>query len=69
MAKTKVRVLYPTAFTAAGVEVYTQKDGRDLQLEEVEIEAALADQLVKTGYAEEVKAKLAEKASTKKASS
>ena len=48
MAKVKVRVLYPSAFAAIGVDT-TGKD-------EVSIEEAEAEQLVAVGYAELVKA-------------
>jgi len=55
MAKVKVTVLFPQAFTAAGVEVYKQKDGRDVQLDQVEVDSALAESLVAAGYAEKSK--------------
>ena len=49
MAKVKVRVLYPTAFIALGIEV----EGS----EEVAIEEADANTLIGNGWAELVKAK------------
>jgi hypothetical protein len=61
MANTKVRVLYPTAFMASGVEVYKQtkdKQGRvtaETPIEEVDIDSGLADALISQGYAEVVK--------------
>lgn len=48
MAKVKVRVLYPTAFAAIGVDT----EGKD----EVSIEEDQAVALVDAGYAELVKA-------------
>lgn len=57
MAKTKVRVLFPQAFVGAGVEVYKKdKEGNDVALETVDLEAADAEALIAQGYAEEVKA-------------
>ena len=61
MAKQKVRVLYPAAFLAAGIEVYerkTDKSGRvtsEAQLETVELDDAFASQLIAAGHAEPVK--------------
>ena len=55
MAKTKVRVLYASAFIAAGVDVYDRdKKGTERQRDEVEVEGELADALVAQGYAEKV---------------
>lgn len=62
MAKTKVKVLYPSGFPA-DVELYKQdKDGRDVAVDVVELDSALASQLVAQGYAEEIKAKTTKKA-------
>jgi hypothetical protein len=49
MAKVKVRVLYPSAFAALGVDT----EGAD----EASVESDQADWLITSGYAEAVKAK------------
>lgn len=49
MAKTKVRVLYPTAFAAMGIEA---EGGA-----EVSVDDDQASALITAGYAEQVKAK------------
>lgn len=54
MAKVKVRVLYATAFAAAGIDT----EGKD----EVSVEPEEAAALVEQGFAEEVKAKTAKAA-------
>lgn len=48
MAKVKVRVLYPSAFAALGVDT----EGDD----EISVEQDQADWLITSGYAEAVKA-------------
>ena len=48
MAKVKIRVLYPTAFAAVGVNT----EGKD----EVSVEAEEAESLIAAGYAEALKA-------------
>lgn len=52
MAKVKVRVLYPTAFAAQGIET----EGKD----EISVEKEQADTLIAQGFAEEVKARKAD---------
>lgn len=56
MPNVKVRILYPLAFEAAGVDTRKRdKDGNDVgQLDETTIDSALASQLISTGYAEQV---------------
>ncbi len=58
VATTKVRILYPAAFEAAGVSTWEQtrnKDGRllsETQLEEATVDAKLAESLIAAGHAE-----------------
>lgn len=64
MAGTKVRILYPSAFEARGIETWKREelkrpDGRvyvrDLeQLEEVTIDPKVAEELIAAGHAEKV---------------
>lgn len=64
LANVKVRILYPTAFEARGIETWKKEevkraDGRVIvrdveQLEEVSVDAKLGDELIASGYAEKV---------------
>lgn len=57
MAKVKLRVLYPSAFLAMGVDT----EGKD----EVSVESDIADSLVAAGWAESIKAEPAKEPETK----
>lgn len=64
VANVKVRILYPSAFEARGIETWKKEevkraDGRVTtrnveQLDEVSIDPKVADDLVAAGYAEKV---------------
>lgn len=64
VANVKVRILYPSAFEARGIETWKYEDvkradGRVFrreveQLEEVSVDLKVAEELVAAGYAEKV---------------